>query len=99
MRVCIVRQYFLPLDPRPLKEAQALAERGHEVVVVCLRGPGQPSREVAGGVTYVRVPLTRKRSGGVLRYLFEYGAFLVMATAVVTWLHLRRRFDVVQAST
>jgi glycosyltransferase involved in cell wall biosynthesis len=97
-RACIIRQYHYPLDPRVRREAEALEMLGHEVDVICLRRSGEPRRERRGLVTVYRLPLTHRR-GGCLRYLFEYGVFLLAAAALVTTLHLRRRYDLVQVNT
>jgi glycosyltransferase involved in cell wall biosynthesis len=97
-RICVVRQYYFPLDTRVRREVDALEKAGHDVTVVCLRSPGQPRRERRGGVTVLRMPL-RHRRGQVARYLFEHAAFLAMAAATVAALHLRRPWDVVQVNT
>jgi len=71
---------------------------GHEVDVVCLRRAGEPWRERQGRVRVYRVPLSHRR-GGAVRYLFEYGFFLLAAASLVTLLHLRRRYDLVQVNS
>ncbi len=97
-RACIVRQYHYPLDPRVRREAEALEALGHEVDVICLRAPGECPRERFGRVSVYRVPLAHRR-GGPFRYVYEYASFLVVAAAIVTALHLRRRYDVVQVNS
>ena len=96
--MCVIRQSGIPLDARGTREIEALVAAGHDVDVICLRVPGQPLRERDGRLTIYRVPLERKRRG-VLRYLFEYAAFFVAAGALVTALHLRRRYAVVQVNS
>lgn len=96
--VCIIRQYHYPLDPRVRREAEALEVMGYEVDVVCLRRPGEPRRERRGLVTVYRLPLSHRR-GGRLRYVFEYGAFLIASALVVTALHLWRRYDLIQVNS
>ncbi|MCL4553501.1 MAG: glycosyltransferase WbuB, partial [Candidatus Marsarchaeota archaeon] len=78
-RVCHVVQSYYPRDPRIRRQAEALAEAGHSVQVVCLRAKGEKTREVINGVMVYRLPLERKR-GTVARYLFEYLAFFIMAS-------------------
>lgn len=94
-RICVIRQGFFPLDTRVRREVDALLMAGHEVDVICLSQPGEPRRDRYRGATVRRLPM-RQRRGGPLRYMVEYGAFLVAAALVAGALHLRRRFDLVQ---
>jgi len=71
---------------------------GHAVDVVCLRRGGEAWRERDGRVTIYRVPLAHRR-GGARRYLFEYGAFLFLASILLTLMHLRRRYRLVQVNS
>lgn len=93
--VCVVRQYFYPLDVRVRRDVDALLGRGHRVVVVCERQPGEQRHERAGDLTVWRLPMSHERGGSAL-YLWRYCAFLLLSTALVAALHLRRRFDLVQ---
>src|SRR6476619_4018442 len=97
-RIAVLRQYYYPLDPRVRREAEALAAAGHEVDVLCMRRAGESARERCNGVDVVRLPLQHHR-GGVARYLLEYALFFLAAAGVLTWRHLRRRYDVVQVNT
>jgi glycosyltransferase involved in cell wall biosynthesis len=99
VRVCLVRQYYVPLDPRVDREARALVDAGHEVDLVCLRGDGEPWRERVGRLRIYRLPLPRRRGGNPVWQLLEYLAFFAVATVVVNALHVRRRYDVVQANS
>jgi glycosyltransferase involved in cell wall biosynthesis len=98
-RICVIRQGVYPYDARLTREIKALLAAGHEVHLICLQWGDEPPREErAERLTVHRVPI-KKRHGGKLRYLFEYGAFFVAATVLVAALHLRHRFDVVQVNT
>ena len=94
-RICVIRQGFFPLDTRVRREVEALIMAGHEVDVICLAQPGEPRHGQYHGATIRRLPM-RQRRGGPVRYVFEYGAFLVAAALVAGALHLRRRYDLVQ---
>jgi glycosyltransferase involved in cell wall biosynthesis len=87
---------YCPADPRVRREAEALAEAGWGVDVICLRDHGQSLVETIGGVRYVRFPLKRRR-GGMLRYVFEYAALLAVGTLAAVSMHGVRRYKVVQA--
>lgn len=94
-RICVVRQYYYPLDIRVRREVEALLTAGHQVDVVCLRAPGEPQVERTGGLTVRRLPMKHGR-GGAAGYLGRYGTFLLLASLVVAVRHLRRRYDLVQ---
>jgi glycosyltransferase involved in cell wall biosynthesis len=94
-RVCVIRQGFFPFDTRVRREAEALLLAGHEVDVICLARPGEPSRDEYHGASIRRLPLRQRRGGG-MRYIMEYAAFLLAAACMAGALHLRRRYDLVQ---
>jgi glycosyltransferase involved in cell wall biosynthesis len=94
-RICVVRQFYFPLDIRVRREVEALLGAGHEVDVVCLRAPGEPSFVQEERLTIRRLPMKHTR-GGIAGYLTRYPAFLAMASATVAVLHLKRRYDIVQ---
>jgi glycosyltransferase involved in cell wall biosynthesis len=97
-RVCVVRAFFVPDDVRVRREINALADAGHQVTVICMRSPGRARREWYGPVEIHRLPMTHRR-GGILRYLFEYVAFPVLAGLYLAALDLRRRFELIQVNT
>jgi glycosyltransferase involved in cell wall biosynthesis len=97
-RICIIRQGSYPLDPRVRREVTALEALGHDIDVICLQRPGQSRRESSGRVTVYRLPLARKR-GSPLRYLFEYAAFAVGAALLVSVLHLRHAYRLIQVNS
>ena len=84
-----------PWDPRVRRAAEALAQEGASVEVICLRETDvQPRYETFNGVSITRLPLKRDR-GGKLAYLFHYGAFILLAGAVLGRRANRARFDLV----
>jgi len=93
--VLMVVHSYCPADPRVRREAEALAESGWGIDVICLRESGQPLVETIAGVRYLRFPIERKR-GGVLRYAFEYLALLFLGSAAAVVLHGFRRYRLVQ---
>src|ERR1700737_695956 len=94
-RVCVIRQGYYPLDVRVRREVRALTMAAHEVEVICLKERDDPGRKQAEGVRVHRIPIAARR-GGQLRYLLEYAVFFLAAMMLVTALHFRRRFDLVQ---
>lgn len=97
-RICVVRQFYFPQDPRVRREVDALLDAGHQVDVLCLRRPGERLRERDGRLVVRRVPMEHRR-GGAVGYVLKYAAFLAVAMTVVGALHLRRRYDLVQVNT
>lgn len=97
--VLVVAHSYFPSDPRIRKEVDALVARGRTVDVVCLRGSGEAARERLGGLGIRRLPVARHRGAGLLMYMLEYAAFLLLATFAVSWIWLRGRHRVVQAHT
>ena len=98
MRVAVVRQGEFEIDPRVQREVRALLQAGHEVDVIALRGAGAPRVERDGNLTVRRLPLPRRR-GGALAHIADYALFFVAAFALLTVLHARRRYRLVQVHT
>jgi glycosyltransferase involved in cell wall biosynthesis len=95
----MVREHYVPQDSRVAREVDALAALGHHVDVICLRDEHQPRIERRPGVTVWRLPLRHSRGRRALRYVTEYGGFFVMAAGLVTLLHLRRRYRLIQVNS
>lgn len=96
-RVAVVRHCRdYELDVR--REAEALVAAGVRCEVLYLGRRGAPWVETVDGVTLRRVPGAKSR-GGAARYLIEYGSFVVSAGALLTVLHMRHRYQAVQANT
>jgi len=96
-RHCMVVHAQYPVgETRVQREALALHDRGIDVDVLCLRGPGEPAREIVDGVTVRRLPMRRHRGRGLAWQLAEYLVFFLLAGATLTALHLRRRYRTVQ---
>ncbi|MFW6116106.1 MAG: glycosyltransferase family 4 protein [bacterium] len=92
----VVHAYYPLLETRVEREALALIDQGIEVDVICLRREDEEPTSIADGVRVHRLPVQRHRGSGMLMYLLEYLAFLVLAFLRLTRLHLRRHYDVVQ---
>jgi glycosyltransferase involved in cell wall biosynthesis len=93
----IVHAYYPIGEIRVEREARALIEKGYEVDVICLQQNGESAVSVEDGVNVHRLPVTRHKGKGIAVQFFEYLAFFVLAFFKVTALHLKRRYNVVQA--
>lgn len=69
---------------------------GWALDIVCLRGPGEPRIEHWEAAVVYRLPVRRHRGSGLAVYLVEYASFFALAALTVSWLGLRRRYDLVQ---
>ncbi|MDD8015901.1 MAG: glycosyltransferase family 4 protein [Acidobacteriota bacterium] len=92
----LVLNYY-PRDIRVRREAEALAEAGFRVDVVCLTDPEvagarpQRSPEKINGVRVHRLPLSRKR-GTSARIVFEYASLIALGIWKLAGIHLRDPF-------
>jgi len=94
-RVGMVVFSYYPFDPRPRRAAEALAESGMSVDLICLReGRGDAKREQFNGVQIRRVPIARRREG-IFGYLYQYSAFLLAASTILAFRSLSKRYDLV----
>ncbi len=81
------------------REVEALAQSGVRCDVFYLGTRGAPwVDDIGGGVTLRRLPGMKSR-GGALRYLAEYGSFVLVAGAALGYRHLRSRYRAVQINT
>lgn len=97
-RICVVRQDTAD-STRVAREVDALVGERHRVDYICLGEAGQPFRFSSRGLVIWRLPPVRPRPAGTFDYLMSYSSFFVMAAVLVTLLHLRHRFSVVQVNT
>jgi glycosyltransferase involved in cell wall biosynthesis len=94
-RAAVLLFSYYPADNRPRRAAEALANEGMDVELICLRkSRDEPTREVFNGVTIRRLPLRRHR-GGPAAYVFQYSAFLVSALLYLMLRSLTGRFHLV----
>ena len=94
-RVAMVLFSYYPSDPRPRRAAEALAGAGMAVELICLRQSTKDLKhERLRGVDVRRVPIARRR-GGILGYLYQYLAFLLISSAIIVGRTLYRRYDLV----
>lgn len=94
-RICLVRMNYFPGEAHVRKNAEALTSAGYQVDVICLRDHGEKARQSYGNGTIYRLPLVHRRTGA-LRYIFEYAAFFILAFALLSFLAIRRRYQIVE---
>lgn len=97
-RICIIRQWYYPIDPRVRKEAQALVDVGYDIDLICLRKSGEKKRESMSGINIYRLPIAHHR-GSKLRYTVEYFSFFVFSFIRLSFLWLKNKYNVIQVNT
>jgi len=94
-RVAVLLFSHYPADPRPRREAEALAAQGANIDLICLRdGDGEAALETCGSINVTRVRLKRHR-GGKLGYVGQYAAFVLTSFFYLASRSLARRYDLV----
>ena len=94
-RAAVLLFSYYPADPRPRRAAEALANEGVVVDLLCLRQNRQePKREIINGVNVCRVPLRRLRRGKV-RYVGQYFVFILRSFFFLGFRSIFRRYDFV----
>jgi glycosyltransferase involved in cell wall biosynthesis/peptidoglycan/xylan/chitin deacetylase (PgdA/CDA1 family) len=96
-RVCMIVFSDYEKDNRVMRYAEELAQRGDTVEVMALHGDGMARGEnVINGVRVCGIQYrARKDQKTRGAYLWPLLKFTVLASARVTWRHLRRPFDLV----
>jgi glycosyltransferase involved in cell wall biosynthesis len=94
-RVLVIRQGYLPFDPRVLRALEALTGEGHEVDVICKRMAGQPAIQEMPRLTIRRLR-SPHRKGGKIAYLWQYLWFMLKAGWLAAWLSFGGRYNLVQ---
>jgi glycosyltransferase involved in cell wall biosynthesis len=81
-------------DPRVRRYADALLKNGARVDVISVRFPAKDRPAKVEGLRVFEVPVMRGESK-LAGYFVEYGTGFVSFAAVLLWLHLRTRYDVI----
>lgn len=88
---------FYPADPRPRRAAEAMANAGMQVDMICLRrAETEPRQETINGVNVTRVSI-KKRREGKLAYIWQYSAFFFACARRASIRSLSKRYHVVHA--
>jgi glycosyltransferase involved in cell wall biosynthesis len=95
MRASVLAYAFYENDYRVLRYAEALARRGDQVDVIALRSPTRGYHEVINGVHVYRVQGRIKNEKGKLSYLFRIIKFFLISGLLLSWLHMKHRYDLV----
>ncbi len=95
LRILHITYDWYPHDILVRRVCEAAAQGGVAVDVLCSRAPGEPRVETRKGVRAYRLPVSRLLAPPLPLQLLHWLYFTLLAGVVATWLHLRRRYDVV----
>jgi glycosyltransferase involved in cell wall biosynthesis len=95
MRVCMIAYSVYESDGRVMRYAETLAQRGDEVDMVVLAGPGRTGADVIQGVNVFRLQTRTHDEKGQFSYLFRILQFFFRAMWFVSRRELRERYDLV----
>ena len=93
----ITYDYYPFVDIRVRRMAEAAAEAGYEMHVICLRDQGEPTHEVCNGVLTDRVSFSRGFGRPLPLSILSWMWFLVLAGFTITRQHLRQPYQVIIA--
>jgi glycosyltransferase involved in cell wall biosynthesis len=101
-RICFIRQSPYPYELSFRREVETLRDAGFETHVISLKAKHIDSKhtreEIIDGVHVHRLPLRRQKTH-LLRYLYDYGSFFLLASLRCTLMHLKRPFQFIQVNT
>ena len=95
---CMIVHAYYPLgETRVEREALALVKAGYAVDVLCLRDENERAFESIEGVDIYRLPVMRKKTGGLFGQLLEYLSFFLLVFIKLFELYPRQKYGTVQA--
>ncbi len=90
-RIVMIAYTNYAIDARVKRHAQALADRGDSIDVICLTNPQDGD---CNGVNVVGLNISRYRGGSSILYILSYLWFFAAAAYKALSLAMRRRYDV-----
>lgn len=97
LRIAAITYDYYPFDIRVRRMAEAAADAGYEMRVICLRDTGEAPSERCDGVDVTRVPFSRGFGRSLPVTVLGWLWFTLLAGVVVTRQHLRHPYDVILA--
>lgn len=95
VRVAAIAFDWYPWDVRVRRMAEAAMDAGYDMDVICLRRGGEEAFELYNGVRVYRVAMDRGFGRSLPATVLEWLRFMAHAAVRVTWLHLKRHYDVI----
>ncbi len=95
IRVGTITFDWYPFEPRVLRLVQAAVDAEYSADVICLRQPHEKRYEIYNGVHVYRMPMHQRFGHALPLTILSWCWFLLLAAVTVTWLHLKRPYDVI----
>ena len=95
MRVCMVAYSFYEIDNRIMRYAEALADRGDHVDVLCLMRNGSPSVEKMNGVNVYRIQKRERNERRKISYLGRMISFFVRSAYYLAKKSFQQPYDLI----
>ncbi|HEY7356000.1 MAG TPA: glycosyltransferase family 4 protein [Ktedonobacterales bacterium] len=94
-RIGTITYDWYPFHARVRALAEAAADAGYCVDVICPRQPHESRCEVYNGVHVYRLPIHRRYDRSLPGTILSWCWFLLLAGLVVSWLHVKRPYQVI----
>lgn len=95
IRVAAVTYDYYPFDIRVRRLAEAAADAGCDMDVICLREGSEAARETCNGVNVYRLPQSRRFGDSLPTRMAGWTWFMLRAGVTLTRLHRQQPYDVV----
>jgi glycosyltransferase involved in cell wall biosynthesis len=98
LHICLFGYLTYENDARVLRYAEALAERGEEVEVICIGKRGTPKKEVVRGIPVLHIQGRKYGEHTRASFFGPLVRFLIKGMVIITLKHLRKPFDIVHVN-
>ncbi|HRI39616.1 MAG TPA: glycosyltransferase family 4 protein [Nitrospira sp.] len=93
-RMAVVSFSAFPGDPRPRRAAEAFAEAGMSVEVICLKEAEAAKKDTFKGIRIDRIEIAKSRNSK-FGYVFQYCLFILIVFVMLTLRFPIRRYDII----
>jgi glycosyltransferase involved in cell wall biosynthesis len=98
-KICMVAFSYYATDSRTRRQTEALIQRGDEVDVVCLKEAEKWMRRNDEGVNFFTISIKKYRGDSNVVYLIKYFSFFVLTFFLLSFLYLKKRYEIIQVHT
>lgn len=95
MRVCMLAYAFYETDNRVRRYTETLLQQGHSVDVISVRTPSQGLFGSGRNIRVFRIQRRSPNEKARITYLLKLLLFSLKSLIVISFLHLRKRYDLV----
>jgi len=95
MKICMISYSVYKFDNRVHRYGESLVSAGHHLDVICLGRAGRTGKDKYQKTNLYQIQYRTFDEKGPISYLTRILRFLVKSFYMITWLHLRHRYDVI----